>query len=71
MSNYPMGVKNSDFHMPNAHGAGGHVTILPPPSTVMAYCPPCMKHFEAPATEDWCRARVELCPEHSNAVTKD
>lgn len=65
MDNYPMGVKDSDFHMPNAHGAKGHVRILPSPKTSMVYCPPCGKHWEAPARTDYWNARVGLCPEHS------
>ena len=34
------------------------------PKTTMVYCPPCMRHWEAPANEDWWNARVELCPKH-------
>lgn len=34
------------------------------PRTTMVYCPPCMRHWEAPANEKWWQARTELCPEH-------
>lgn len=71
MNNYPMGVKDSDFHMRNAHGAKGRVKVLPPPSTTMVYCPPCGKHWEAPARTDYWNARVELCPEHSALNDED
>lgn len=36
------------------------------PKTTMVYCPPCMKHWEAPARADYWNARVELCPMHEN-----
>lgn len=34
------------------------------PKTTMVYCPPCMKHWEAPAREDYWNARTEPCPRH-------
>lgn len=34
------------------------------PKTTMVYCSPCMKHWAAPANEDYWKPRVELCPKH-------
>ena len=34
------------------------------PKTTMVYCPPCMRHYKAPAREDYWNARTELCPRH-------
>lgn len=54
-----------NFHSRNARGRGRGRRKLSPPTATMVYCPPCMKHFEAPARTDYWNARVELCSEHS------
>jgi hypothetical protein len=64
--NYPDGVTDNDphFDLPNANAArAGRGTIVPP-KTSMVYCPSCMRHWEAPAREDYWNARTELCPRH-------
>jgi hypothetical protein len=64
---YPAGVSDSDphFDLPNADGSRiGRRKPPAPPRTTMVYCSPCMKHWEAPAREDYWNARVELCPRH-------
>lgn len=42
-----------------------------PPRTTMVYCPPCMKHWAAPANKDYWKSRVELCPEHQEEADDD
>jgi hypothetical protein len=65
-NNYPSGVTDNDSHfdLPNADGGTIGRTSVVPPKTTMVYCSLCMKHWEAPAREDYWNARTELCPRH-------
>lgn len=71
---YPAGVFDDDpyFDLPNADGSKiGKCQPHKPPTTTMVYCPPCMRHWEAPAREDYWNARVELCPMHQSVSTNE
>jgi hypothetical protein len=66
MNNYPAGVTDNDEHFDLPSGSGDIVGTrkVKAPLTTMVYCPPCRRHFEAPAREDYWNARTELCPDH-------
>lgn len=63
--------RDKNFNLRDARGWGRGRRQITPPTTVMVYCPSCMNHFEAPATEDWWKARVELCAKHVLKPDKD
>jgi hypothetical protein len=66
MNNYPAGVTDNDEHFDLPSGSGDIVGTrkVKVPLTTMVYCPPCRRHWEAPAREDYWNARVELCSKH-------
>lgn len=65
-SNYPPGVDDDDPYFNGEGSIQSKRERVKPPLTTMVYCPPCMKHWKAPARADYWNARVELCPEHQN-----
>jgi hypothetical protein len=67
--NYPAGVSDNDphFELPSGSAATAGRRTVVAPKTTMVYCPPCMRHWEAPARADWWNARTELCPVHEKA----